>query len=159
MTHTNKTLIETFYKAFSARDGQVMADCYHTEAVFTDPVFQNLKGPEIGMMWKMLGLQASALEISAKNISADDEMGRADWTARYTFGKNQRKVHNKIHAEFKFKEGKIIEHIDQFDFWKWSRMALGPLGLVLGWNPVVRVNIQKQAKANLKNFITKTKNA
>ncbi len=155
MTHANKTLIETFYKAFSTRDSQIMADCYHAEAVFSDPVFQQLKGSEIGMMWKMLCLQASSLEISAKNISADDEMGQADWSARYTFGKSQRRVHNKIHAEFKFKDGKIIGHVDQFDFWKWSRMALGPLGLLLGWNAVVRVNIQKQAQANLIKFITK----
>jgi len=135
-----------------------MTACYHTEAVFDDPLFQNLQGSEIGMMWKMLCLQSGSLEIKADNIQADDESGQADWSAIYEFGKSRRRVHNKIHAEFKFKDGKIIKHTDEFNFWKWSRMALGPLGFIMGWNSVVQVNIRKQARANLTKFITKAKN-
>jgi len=135
-----------------------MADAYHEDAVFSDPVFQNLKGSEIGMMWQMLCLQSSSLEVVAENLVVEGETGQIDWSARYTFGKNKRKVHNKIHAEFIFKDGKIIRHTDHFDFWKWSRMALGLLGLFMGWNAVVKVNIRKQAMANLTKFITMTKN-
>jgi len=135
-----------------------MTDSYHSEAVFDDPVFQNLQGSEIGKMWTMLCLQSSSLEIAFENIQADEEKGQADWSAKYTFGKAKRKIHNKIHAEFTFKDGKIIKHTDHFDFWKWSRMALGPLGLFMGWNSVVKVNIRKQAMTNLTKFITITKN-
>ncbi len=135
-----------------------MSACYHTEAVFDDPVFQTILGSEIGMMWKMLCLQFGSLEIKADNIQADDDSGQADWSAIYEFGKSRRRVHNKIHAEFKFKEGKIIKQTDDFNFWKWSRMALGPLGFIMGWNSVVQVNIRKQARANLTKFITKAKN-
>ncbi|MBT3252590.1 MAG: nuclear transport factor 2 family protein [Candidatus Marinimicrobia bacterium] len=158
MTHSNELLIERFYKAFSEKDSQVMTDSYHPEAVFDDPVFQHLQGSEIGNMWTMLCLQSSSLEITFENIHADEEKGQADWSAKYTFGKARRKVHNQIHAEFTFKDGKILKHIDHFDFWKWSRMALGPLGLLMGWNSVVKVNIRKQAMANLTKFITITKN-
>ncbi len=135
-----------------------MTDSYHSEAVFNDPVFQNLQGSEIGQMWTMLCLQSSSLEIAFENIQAEEESGQADWSAIYTFGKAKRKVHNKIHAEFTFKDGKILKHTDHFNFWKWSRMALGPLGLFMGWNAVVKVNIRKQAKTNLTKFITITKN-
>ncbi|MBT3227811.1 MAG: nuclear transport factor 2 family protein [Candidatus Marinimicrobia bacterium] len=158
MTHSNELLIEQFFKAFSEKDSQAMTNSYHPDAVFDDPVFQNLKGPEIGMMWKMLCLQSRSLEVVAENFQADDSTGQADWSAKYDFGKTHRKVHNKIHAEFKFKDGKIIQHTDHFDFWRWSRMALGPLGFLMGWNSVVKVNIRKQAKANLTKFITKAKN-
>lgn len=136
-----------------------MADSYHSHADFDDPVFQNLQGSEIGMMWTMLCLQSSSLEIAFENIQADDKRGSADWSAKYSFGKTKRKVHNKIHAEFIFEDGKIKKHTDYFDFWKWSRMALGSLGLIMGWNPIVKVNIRKQAMANLTKFITMTKNA
>jgi hypothetical protein len=158
MTHSNELLVEQLYKAFSEKDSQTMADCYHAQAEFHDPVFLKLQGPEIKMMWTMLCLQASSLDIKWGNIHADDKMGTADWSAKYSFGRARRKVHNKIHAEFTFKDGKIIKHVDHFDFWKWSRMALGPLGLIMGWNSIVQVNIQKQARVNLTNFITKTKN-
>ncbi len=156
--HPNQEKLERFYSAFNEKNADVMAGCYHSEAIFDDPVFQNLQGHEIGMMWKMLCLQSSSLEIVAENIHADDESGRADWSAKYEYGKTRRKVHNKIHAEFKFEDGAIIKHTDHFDFWKWSRMALGPLGLLMGWNSIVKLNIQKQARSNLTKFKTKTKN-
>jgi len=155
--HPNQEKLKQFYSAFNEKHAEAMAAFYHPDAVFNDPVFQNLKGAEIGMMWKMLCLQSTSLEIRAENIQADEESGQADWTASYAFGKSHRKVHNRIHAEFKFKNGQIIQHIDHFDFWKWSRMALGPLGFLMGWNSVVKVNIQKQARVNLTKFITNTK--
>ena len=135
-----------------------MSNSYHLEADFDDPVFQQLHGAEIGMMWTMLCLQSSSLEITFENIQADEKSGQADWSAKYTFGKARRKVHNKIHAEFIFEDGKIIKHTDYFDFWTWSRMALGPLGLIMGWNSIVKVNIRKQAMANLTKFISMIKN-
>jgi len=156
--HPNETILRQFYTAFNAKNAETMASCYHTDAVFDDPVFQNLSGSEIGMMWKMLCLQSRSLEIAADNFQADDQRGQADWSAKYEFGKARRKIHNKIHAEFRFKDGKIISHTDHFDFWKWSRMALGPLGFIMGWNSVVKVNIRQQARSNLTKFITKTKN-
>ncbi len=158
MTNSNQKLIQQFYEAFSRRDSQTMADCYHIDAVFNDPVFQNLKGVQIGDMWKMLCLQGKSLEIEFHNVEADDRSGKAEWIARYQFGKPPRPVRNQISATFKFKDGKIIEHTDQFDFWKWSRMALGPLGLLMGWHSVVQANIRSQAMKNLTNFTSKIKN-
>lgn len=159
MHNSHQILIQRFYEAFARGDAQTMANSYHKDAVFNDPVFQDLKGVEIGMMWKMLCLQASTLEVKVKDIVADDKTGKADWTAKYTFGRSKRKVHNKIHADFTFKDGKILTHNDDFDFWKWSRMALGPLGFFMGWNTVVKVNIRKQAMANLTKFMEISKNA
>lgn len=159
MNNSNQELLQRFYDAFARGDAETMAGLYHEDAVFSDPVFQGLKGSEIGMMWRMLTLQAPTLEVKARNIAADNEAGRADWSARYTFGRAKRKVHNKIHAEFTFRDGKIMTHNDHFDFWKWSRMALGPLGLFMGWNSVVKVNIRKQAMTNLTIFIERTNSA
>ena len=43
--------------------------------------------------------------------------------------------------------GKIVRHIDRFDFWRWSRMALGPAGLLLGWTPLLHKKVQAKARA------------
>jgi hypothetical protein len=62
-------------------------------------------------------------------------------------------VVNDIHAELRFNEdGLINDHRDNFDFWKWSRQALGPTGLLLGWNPIVRNKVRQQAGAELDRF-------
>jgi hypothetical protein len=41
-------------------------------------------------------------------------------------------------AQFRFDGGLIAEHRDSFSFYTWARQALGPLGLALGWTPILR---------------------
>jgi hypothetical protein len=63
-------------------------------------------------------------------------------------------VHNDIRAEFRFEDGLIAEHRDSFSLYAWSRQALGPTGLLLGWTPVVRGRVQKEARAGLDEFLS-----
>jgi len=86
-------------------------------------------------------------------VQADEAQGRAHWEVRYTFSATGRKVHNLIEAEFQFKDGKIVRHRDRFDFWKWTRMALGLPGLLLGWTPLVQNRVRRIGRANLDKFI------
>ena len=151
--HPNSKLIDTFYSCFQQLDGDGMADCYHSGIQFSDPAFPDLKGEEVGMMWRMLCSQAQGFELSYDHIVADEASGKADWNARYDFSMTGRRVYNKIKAEFKFRDGKIIEHKDTFNFWKWSAMALGPTGSLLGWTPLVKNKVRRQAAKNLQKFI------
>jgi hypothetical protein len=61
-------------------------------------------------------------------------------------------VHNKIDASFRFRDGKIAEHTDDFDLYRWTRMALGPVGVLLGWSPLVKGQVRAQAKNQLARF-------
>ena len=54
-----------------------------------------------------------------------------------------------------FKDDKIIKHVDKFNFWRWSRQSLGPVGLVLGWTPMLRKKVGAMANENLTKFIKK----
>lgn len=151
--HSNAELIQKFYRAFQSRDGKTMAECYHTNASFSDPVFPYLDGAEtIGRMWQMLCKNSTDLEITFLNIHADNETGGAHWEAKYTFAK-ERHVHNIIEAKFRFEDGLIIEHHDQFSFWRWSRMALGIPGWLLGWTPLLQTKVQRQAANRLKKHM------
>lgn len=149
----NEKLIEKFYTAFQKSDAEAMADCYHADARFYDPVFLNLDAAETKAMWRMLCSQAKTLEITFNDVEANEQTGKAQWEARYDFSATGRPVHNKIDAEFEFQDGKIIKHTDNFDFWKWSSQALGAVGLLLGWTPMVRGKVQKQAAERLAKFI------
>ena len=48
MAHANSDLVERFYAAFAARDGEEMAACYSDDVSFADPVFTALRGSEAG---------------------------------------------------------------------------------------------------------------
>ncbi len=147
-------LLQRFYAAFAALDGAAMQACYAPDARFEDPVFTLAGRDEIGAMWRMLcdavrRRGRDDWQLEARGIEADAAAGRAHWEARYRFSATGRLVHNVIDAEFGFRDGLIATHRDRFDFWRWSRQALGPAGLALGWSTMLRGKVRAQAAANL----------
>jgi len=151
--NSNEQLIHDFYTAFQKLDWQAMQQCYAKDIHFSDPVFGDLKGNDVVAMWHMLCNKAKDFELKFSGIQADESHGSASWEAIYTFSQTGRKVHNVIFAEFQFAEGKIVRHSDHFSFWRWARMALGPIGLLLGWSGFLRRKVQQQGLGGLKLFI------
>jgi ketosteroid isomerase-like protein len=151
--HPNQQLIERLYSCFNARDAIGMGGCYHPEVVFSDPAFGELRGGEVAAMWAMLCSRAQDLAITLAEAAASDERGQARWEARYTFTRTGRAVHNVIDARFLFRDGLIVDHVDHFDFWRWSRQALGLPGLLLGWSPALRSRVRGSARAGLRAFM------
>lgn len=150
----NTQVLDRFYTAFQQLDAETMCDCYAPDVSFSDPVFPTLKGDETKAMWRMLCSQATEFSLTFDNIDADENHGKASWEATYKFSKTGRIVHNKIQASFVFKDGKIVQHTDDFDLWKWSHMALGPMGLLLGWTPFMKNKIRQMAASGLKQFMS-----
>jgi ketosteroid isomerase-like protein len=147
----NAALLERFYTAFQRRDAAAMARCYHAQATFRDPVF-TLAGAHVGNMWRMLCARASDLRVEFDAVAADGETGTAKWQAWYAFSATGRNVHNTIAARFRFADGLIAEHVDDFAFWRWSRQALGPAGALLGWTPWLRARVRRDAARALQRF-------
>lgn len=152
----NKELIEKFYTAFSSGNAEEMISCYHEDVLFKDPAFGTLKGNDVFNMWRMLlSKKSNTTKITFTNITTEGNKGAVNWTAKYLYGNKNRKVVNNITANFTFKNGKIIKHIDTFNLWNWSRQALGFTGLLLGWTPFMKTKIQKTTRKKLDNFISK----
>ena len=155
---SNQELIEKFYTSFQKKDYQGMQSCYHENITFSDPAFPNLKGKEAGAMWEMLCSVGGNLEITFNNLKVAADSGSVHWEAKYKFSATGRFVHNKIDATFRFSDGKIIAHTDYFNFWKWSKMALGTPGMLLGWSSFLQNKVQKTAGEKLEKFIKKGAN-
>ena len=147
--HPNAELLARFYAAFASRDAEAMAACYHRDIEFCDPVFPELRGPAAADMWRMLLARASDLEVRFAVLHADEARGAARWEADYTFAPTGRKVRNRIEASFAFDGGLIRRHRDGFDLWRWSRMALGAPGWLLGWSPWLARKVRGQAARSL----------
>jgi ketosteroid isomerase-like protein len=147
--HPNAALVTRFYEAFQRRDAEAMAACYTPDARFSDPVFQDLNGSEVGDMWRMLALGARDFSLTFRDVKANDFTGSAHWEADYTFSKTGRKVHNVIEARFVFRDGKIERHADEFDLKAWLGMALGPMGKVFGGSRRMHAKVRKDAARRL----------
>lgn len=146
-------LIDKFYAAFSDGNADKMISCYHKDAEFNDPAFGDLDYDQVCAMWRMLLERSDDLKISYKNAWSENDFGGVDWEAKYTFSKTGRLVHNVIDAKFQFKEGLIIGHRDYFDFHRWSSMALGTPGKLLGWTEYLRKKVKNQCSDLLDKYM------
>jgi ketosteroid isomerase-like protein len=162
MSDSNAELLKKFYSAFANLDVDTMASCYHENVEFSDPAFSLHGKNEVIGMWTMLCTAVKekgrdAWQFNFSGIHADDVHGEAHWEPSYRFSATGRMVQNSIDAKFVFKDGLIISHIDTFDFWRWSRQALGVPGMLLGWSSFLKKKVRSQADANLAAFMAKNK--
>lgn len=149
----NEKLIHHFYNSFNQRDFKAMQDCYADNATFSDEAFQNLNSAQVKAMWEMLCLRSKDLQIRFQNVSADEKSGSCEWIANYTFSQTGKKVENHIKANFEFENGKIVKHLDYFDFYKWSSQALGLPGKLLGWTSFLKNKVRQTARKSLDDFM------
>src|SRR3954447_7090007 len=162
----NQATIERLYEAFGQCNGSAMTACYAPDAHFRDPAFGDLEGDEIGSMWRMLTRRATHLKIELHEHQArggrvpgratdlkielhehqaGGDSGSAHWIARYTFSTG-RPVVNDVQARFRFAEdGRILDHVDEFDFRNWARQALGPSGHLVALLPPLRAKARAKA--------------
>ncbi len=155
---TNKALIIEFYSAFQKRDAKKMAQCYHEQIAFSDPAFGTLNGPEAALMWKMLCRSAKDLRLEYQILSVSDTNAKVRWEAFYTYGKNKRKVHNKVKAVLEFADDKIIRHKDNYSLWKWAAQTMGLNGIIIGGASFFKKRLQKQSREMLQRFLSKQEN-
>jgi hypothetical protein len=142
--------IERLYAAMAAHDGEAMAACYAPQATFTDPVFGTLSDGEPADMWRMLMSRSADLAVELREHGVDGVWGSAHWVATYTFGQTGRPVVNDVRSEMRFDQaGLIVRQRDEFGFWAWSRQALGRVGLLLGWAPVLQHSVRDKARGSL----------
>ncbi len=155
MSAANRATIERLYAAFARLDGDTMQACYASDARFDDEVFSLQGAREIGGMWRMLCAATREKGLAHWKLETRDITDHsAHWDAHYLFSATGRKVLNRIDAGFEFNpQGLITRHRDRFDFWAWSRQALGAAGLLLGWTPFLRNKVRRQAAANLRRFL------
>lgn len=145
-------IITTFYTAFQNKDAEKMVSLYHDDIEFTDPAFGTLKGEHAKNMWRMLLENSKDLSLEFSQVSADGNTGKAHWEAHYTFSQTGRKVLNKIDADFTFKEGKIIKHVDSFNLKTWAKQTLGFKGSLLGGTAFFKRKLNGKTAALLAKF-------
>lgn len=151
-------VVTSFYDAFSRRDADSMVKAYADDVTFSDPVFPSLHGERAKDMWRMLCERGKDLTIEYRDVKASGDTGSAHWEARYTFSLTGRMVHNVIDARFKFGAGgKIVEHVDTFDLWRWMGMALGAKGKLVGWAPFAQNALRKTAARGLDEWSAKAR--
>lgn len=143
-------IADNFYTAFSNHNSSEMIKLYHDDVIFTDPAFGMLQGIRAKKMWEMLLANSkSDLNIQYEILDSSNEHATVSWIAKYKFGSQKRLVENHVIASLKVKQGKIVEHHDTFNIWKWSSQALGLSGRLLGWTGFMKKKVQQKTNRAL----------
>lgn len=148
-------LINAFYDAFQNLDGKKMVSFYHKDIIFEDPAFGILEGNRAKAMWQMLCESQKGKNFRVE--TSDITENTAHWEAFYNFSKTGRKVHNKIDAQFEFKDGLIIGHKDNFNLHNWAKQAMGFKGWLLGNTSFFKRKLQSQTNYLLDSYINEKK--
>ena len=106
-------------------------------------------------------------ETSGEDKARIDGEGMEDENFEYTTDVSKVKGWWKEDEEFKFengekhelyfeiKDGKIIKHTDDFDFYKWAKQAFGITGVLVGWTVFFKNKVRVKALEGLKKYIQK----
>jgi ketosteroid isomerase-like protein len=156
--HPNALLIERLYAALHRHDAAAMAECYCDDGVvFHDIAFHIERKPRLDGMWRMICEGESGIEVTVEHVAADDHTGEAHIIDRYWFGKDSKngkagvRITNEITSRFRFRGGRIAQHIDDCDEAAWAKQAIGgPVGWLAG-----RIRLMRSLKADkkLKQFL------
>jgi len=148
----NALLIEKLFTSLDKHDHQSMAaDCYHSEARFTDIAFDLTGKKQIHAMWHLIC--EGDIRATLKTFEVDEQKGKADLVDEYTFSDTGRRVKNKIISNFKFENGLIVEQHDICDAEDWAAQALGGVkGFLAGKLGFLR---SLKASKKLSKFIDK----
>jgi ketosteroid isomerase-like protein len=149
---TNEEIVRDFFDAFNRRDHAAMTRHYRSDAVFEDPVFGKLAYDQIARMWKMLCQRGKDLKVQLISCHVNGDTCIAEWEASYTFSQTGRFVRNRVRSVLSMRDGKIAQQGDSFSFWKWSSQALGMPGRALGWTPLIKNAVRRNAKRSLETY-------
>lgn len=141
-------LIRRLYDSLDRGDGDAMAACYAPDAVFEDPAFGELRGGEVGDMWRMLTSRGGKVDVEL----VEHDASSARWIASYVFTATGNPVVNDVRSRFVFEDGLIADQRDDFDLRRWAAQAMGAKGRVLGFTPLLGPAIRKNARAQLAKF-------
>jgi hypothetical protein len=155
-------VVGRFFEALALSDWQTMARCYHDKASFSDPIYPDLREERIVYMWHELlaaatdnapkekstnRLNLTDLLLEYRILFGDERKAQVQWTATYRYGK--RSVRNEVLSTLAIWDDKIVRQVDEYNFWSWSRQALGLPGLVFGAMPWYQRSVQRSAQSRL----------
>ncbi len=141
----SKEIAIKFYDAFSAANIDVLKQLYDKKLIFNDNIFVNLDYNETISMWSSLLVGNKNMSIKYEIKKYSEKYVEVEWIADYLFTSTNRNVKNIILAKMEIDQGKIINHTDNFDFYKWSQMAFGITGVLIGWTSFFKNKVRTEA--------------
>lgn len=146
---SNSRVIEALFSALSKGEIANVTACYAPDARFEDIAF-NLEGRDnIRQMWRLVC--SRNVKFQLKSVEADGSQCQAKWIADYIFSDTGRRVVNPIRSTFLFRDGRIVDQLDQCSALAWAKQAYGfPKSLVAGLVTPLR---RRAARKKLDAFI------
>ncbi|MCL4748137.1 MAG: nuclear transport factor 2 family protein, partial [Burkholderiaceae bacterium] len=123
----SEALVRRYFDALARLDGEAMTRCLHPMVSYSDPVFADLRGDDVGWRWRLMARGAADMHLAYDIVWGDAHKAQVQWLARYRFAGSHRQVSNQVCTTLTFWDGTIVRQIDEYDFPRWSRSSAGVL--------------------------------
>ena len=146
--------IRKFYADLEQGRAEACIEQLSAGATFEDPIFGNVGPGEVPSLLRFLCANPSPgrrFEVHEVQIH-DGDRATVQWTAHYTFPTTGRAVANQIETPMSFRADKLHSYADRFDLWRWMGMALGPVGGLFGWTPMLQDKVRSTVRGRLARF-------
>jgi hypothetical protein len=147
--------IETYFDAFSKGDYRTMRSLCDPKITFNDPVYTSLQGKSVFALHHFMAERRICPTITIRSISEKGNRVKVKWTNEYEYATYKTHISIDVRSIFHFEHTSIISQTDQYNLWKWSKMALGFTGTYLGWTPMFRSTLRRSSQQSLATFIQK----
>jgi SnoaL-like domain len=146
--------IRKFYADLEQGRAEACIEQLSAEATFEDPIFGKVAAGEVPSLIRFLCANPSPgrrFEVHEVQIH-DHERATLRWTAHYIFPTTGRAVANQIETPMSFRDNRIASYADRFDLWRWMGMALGPVGVLFGWTPILQEKVRSTVHSRFVKF-------
>lgn len=114
-------VVRGFYDAFEQHDVAAMGALYANDVKFKDAIFTFGDQQGVTHMWTRLFQTDPKAQLKFTVDSSTGDTVKGHWVADYhVLG---RPVHNEVATQMKVRDGKIVEHTDDFSWKKWAPQA------------------------------------
>lgn len=121
-----EAVMKKFYEAFTAQRPADFEGLYAPDVKFKDAVFEYSDRKGTMKMWRsILANPKNTFRFEFDRVEGDVAYGR--WVGDYKLG--GRPIRNELETRMVVRDGRIVEHTDDFDWGKWVKQALPGGGL------------------------------
>jgi len=114
-------VVRSFYDAFEKKDVAAMGALYANDVKFKDAIFAFDDKQGVTGMWKKLFATDPNTKLKFTVDSVQGDIVKGHWVADYHLA--GRPVHNEVSTTMRVRDGKIVEHTDDFSWKKWAPQA------------------------------------
>ncbi len=148
----SEAAIQRFIDSLSRRDVAALQAGYHAQASLSDPLHPDLRGPQVGCLWRWRLHRCEGWDVRALTWAGDERKARLRWQVDWRLRERGGRGRTTIDTTFTFWDDLIVRQVDEYPVWPQLGRCQGLTGWALGWLPAWQGRSRRVLAGRLAEF-------